>query len=114
MILPDWMLEERPEVTKVGKNSFLIRNRHHLEALIQKFETRPVSVASIFHPTAKVLLLLLFLFSVGISRNITVLWILALVLGFAVAFLPHSILVRTLKKTILLLVFPIIIYLPHL
>ena len=40
MILPDWMLEERPEVTKVGKNSFLIRNRHHLEALIQKFETR--------------------------------------------------------------------------
>ena len=31
-----------------------------------------------------------------------------------VAFLPHSILVRTLKKTILLLVFPIIIYLPHL
>ena len=114
MILPDWMSEERPEVTKVGKNSFLIRNRHHLEALIQKFETHPVPVASIFHPTAKVLLLLLFLFSVGISRNLTVLWILALVLGFVVAFLPHSVLVRTLKKTILLLVFPIIIYLPHL
>ena len=114
MILPDWMLEERPAVTKVGKNSFLIRNRHHLEALIQKFETHPVPVASIFHPTAKVLLLLLFLFSVGISRNLTVLWILALVLGFGVAFLPHSVLVRTLKKTILLLVFPIIIYLPHL
>ena len=54
MILPDWMLEERPAVTKVGKNSFLIRNRHHLEALIQKFETHPVPVASIFHPTAKV------------------------------------------------------------
>ena len=47
MILPDWMLEERPAVTKVGKNSFLIRNRHHLEALIQKFETHPVPVASI-------------------------------------------------------------------
>ena len=103
MILPDWMLEERPEVTKVGKNSFLIRNRHHLEALIQKFETHPVPVASIFHPTTKVLLLLLFLFSVGISRNLTVLWILGLVLGFGVAFLPHSVLVRTLKKTILLL-----------
>ena len=40
MILPDWMLEERPVVTKVGKNNFLIRNRHHLEALLQKFETR--------------------------------------------------------------------------
>ena len=114
MILPDWMLEERPAVTKVGKNSFLIRNRHHLEALIQKFETHPVPVASIFHPTAKVLLLLLFLFSVGISQNLTVLWILGLVLGFGVAFLPHSVLVSTLKKTILLLVFPIIIYLPHL
>ena len=100
MILPDWMLEERPEVTKVGKNSFLIRNRHHLEALIQKFETHPVPVASTFHPTTKVLLLLLFLFSVGISRNLTVLWILGLVLGFGVAFLPHSVLVRTLKKTL--------------
>ncbi|MFR3236277.1 MAG: hypothetical protein ACLTOX_01800 [Streptococcus thermophilus] len=94
------MLEERPEVTKVGKNSFLIRNRHHLEALIQKFETRPVPVASTFHPATKVLLLLLFLFSVGISRNLSVLWILGLVLGFGV-FLPHSILVRTLNHFII-------------
>ena len=37
MILPDWMSEERPVVTKVGRNNFLIRNRHHLEALLQKF-----------------------------------------------------------------------------
>ena len=55
-----------------------------------------------------------FFFQLGLVETFTVLWILALVLGFAVAFLPHSILVRTLKKTILLLVFPIIIYLPHL
>ena len=42
MILPDWMSEERPVVTKVGRNNFLIRNRHHLEALLQKFETHPL------------------------------------------------------------------------
>ena len=70
MILPDWMVEERTEVTKVGKNSFLIRNRHHLEALIQKFETRPVSVASIFHPTAKVLLLPCFFFQLGLVETL--------------------------------------------
>lgn len=78
MILPDWMSEERPVVTKVGRNNFLIRNRHHLEALLQKFETPPLKVASVFHPTAKVLLLFFLLISVGISRNLTVLWILAL------------------------------------
>ena len=48
MILPDWMSEERPVVTKVGRNNFLIRNRHHLEALLQKFETHPLKVASVF------------------------------------------------------------------
>ena len=42
MILPDWMLEERPAVTKVGKNSFLIRNRlrHILCQLHQSFIQR--------------------------------------------------------------------------
>ena len=44
MILPNWMSEERPVVTKVGRNNFLIRNRHHLEALLQKFETHPLKV----------------------------------------------------------------------
>ena len=82
MILPDWMSEERPVVTKVGRNNFLIRNRHHLEALLQKFETHPLKVASVFHPTAKVLLLFFLLVSVGISRNLTVLWIIALFLAF--------------------------------
>ena len=48
MILPEWMSEERPVVTKVGRNNFLIRNRHHLEALLQKFETHPLKVASVF------------------------------------------------------------------
>ena len=114
MILPEWMSEERPVVTKVGRNNFLIRNRHHLEALLQKFETHPLKVASVFHPTAKVLLLFFLLISVGISRNLTVLWILALFLGAGVAFLPHSILVRTLKKTVVLLIFPLVLYLPHL
>ena len=75
MILPDWMSEERPVVTKVGRNNFLIRNRHHLEALLQKFETHPLKVASVFHPTAKVLLLFFLLVLVGISRNLIVLWI---------------------------------------
>ena len=107
MILPEWMSEERPVVTKVGRNNFLIRNRHHLEALLQKFETHPLKVASVFHPTAKVLLLFFLLISVGISRNLTVLWILALFLGAGVAFLPHSVLVRTLKKTVVLLIFPL-------
>lgn len=114
MILPDWMSEERPVVTKVGRNNFLIRNRHHLEALLQKFETHPLKVASVFHPTAKVLLLFFLLVSVGISRNLTVLWIIALFLGAGVAFLPHSVLVRTLKKTVVLLIFPLVLYLPHL
>ncbi|MDU5564843.1 MAG: energy-coupling factor transporter transmembrane component T [Streptococcus vestibularis] len=114
MILPSWMLEERPVVTKVGRNNFLIRNRHHLEALLQKFETHPLKVASVFHPTAKVLLLFFLLISVGISQNLTVLWILALFLGAGVAFLPHSVLVRTLKKTVVLLIFPLVLYLPHL
>ena len=82
MILPEWMSEERPVVTKVGRNNFLIRNRHHLEALLQKFETHPLKVASVFHPTAKVLLLFFLLVSVGISRNLTVLWIVALFLDF--------------------------------
>ena len=86
MILPEWMSEERPVVTKVGRNNFLIRNRHHLEALLQKFETHPLKVASVFHPTAKVLLLFFLLVSVGISRNLTVLWIVALFLGAGVAF----------------------------
>ena len=73
MILPEWMSEERPVVTKVGRNNFLIRNRHHLEALLQKFETHPLKVTSVFHPTAKVLLSLFpTLISVGISRNLTV------------------------------------------
>ena len=102
MILPDWMSEERPVITKVGRNNFLIRNRHHLEALLQKFETHPLKVASVFHPTAKVLLLFFLLVSVGISRNLIVLWIVALFLGAGVAFLPHSVLVRTLKKTVVL------------
>ena len=114
MILPDWMSEERPVVTKVGRNNFLIRNRHHLEALLQKFETHSLKVASVFHPTAKVLLLFFLLVSVGISRNLTVLWIIALFLGAGVAFLPHSVLVRTLKKTVVLLIFPLVLYLPHL
>ena len=98
MILPEWMSEERPVVTKVGRNNFLIRNRHHLEALLQKFETHPLKVASVFHPTAKVLLLFFLLISVGISRNLTVLWILALFLGAGVAFLPHSIFSKNLEK----------------
>ena len=82
MILPDWMSEERPVVTKVGRNNFLIRNRHHLEALLQKFETHPLKVASVFHPTAKVLLLFFLLVLVGISRNLIVLWIVALFSAF--------------------------------
>ena len=114
MILPEWMSEERPVVTKVGRNNFLIRNRHHLEALLQKFETHPLKVTSVFHPTAKVLLLFFLLVSVGISRNLTVLWIVALFLGAGVAFLPHSVLVRTLKKTVVLVIFPLVLYLPHL
>ena len=69
MILPDWMLEERPEVTKVGKNSFLIRNRHHLEALIQKFETHPVPVASTFHPATKVYFSSCFFFRLGLVET---------------------------------------------
>ena len=70
MILPDWMSEERPVVTKVGRNNFLIRNRHHLEALLQKFETHPLKVASVFHPTAKVLLLF-FLLILFCSYSVT-------------------------------------------
>ena len=38
MILAEWMSEERPVVTKVGRNNFLIRNRHHLEALLQSLK----------------------------------------------------------------------------
>ena len=68
MILPSWMLEERPVVTKVGRNNFLIRNRHHLEALLQKFETHPLKVASVFHPTAKVLLLFSYLFQLELAK----------------------------------------------
>ena len=90
MILPDWMSEERPVVTKVGRNNFLIRNRHHLEALLQKFETHPLKVTSVFHPTAKVLLLILLLISVVIRQNLTKMLILSLLLGAGVAFLPHS------------------------
>lgn len=114
MILPEWLLEERPEVTKVGKNSFLIRNRHHLEALLQKFEAHPLKVASLFHPTAKILILFFLFISVGISQDLIVLWLLGLLLGASLAFLPHDVLVRILKKTVVLLVFPLVLHLPHL
>ena len=116
MILPDWISEERPVVAKVGRNNFLIRNRHHLEALLQKFETHPLKVASVFHPTAKLLSsLFLLLVSVGISRNLIVLWIVALFLGAGVAFLPHSVFVEDFEKNCSVVEsFPLVLYLPHL
>ncbi|MBM7635331.1 energy-coupling factor transporter transmembrane component T [Streptococcus saliviloxodontae] len=115
MILPDWLSEENDFLVKKGKDHFLIRNRRVLSLVTVKVRDKAaIPLKSHFHPLVWLLCLFFLLVGVSLSHHLLYFWLLALVLFGLIATLPDDSLRAVLKKWLLVLVFPIVLYLPSL
>lgn len=115
MRLPDWLIEKQDRPIGNGKNNFLIRNRKMIEAVLFKFRDKSaIPLKKFFHPLTWLLCLFFCLTGVSFSRSLLLFWLLGLMLLGFVARLPLDNLKGVLKKTVLLLILPVLIYLPTL
>lgn len=115
MKLPAWLLEEQNVPIKKGKEHFLIRNRSSLTSILKQFHAKTeIPFSHYFHPTTWFLLLIILLLGISLTKQVLYLWIFSLTLLSIISVLPYRSMIRILKKTLLLCVFPFIVYLPSL
>ena len=114
-MLPEWLKEEQRINIGKGKDHFLVRNRKMIDSVLLKLRDKSsIKWKRFLHPVTYLLCLFFSLLGVSFSRNFLFFWILFLFLLGLIASLPYVHLVATIKKSILLLLFPFLLYLPNL
>ena len=114
-MLPEWLKEEQRINIGKGKDHFLIRNRKKIDSVLLKLRDKSsIKWKRFLHPVTYLLCFFFSLLGVSFSRNFLFFWILFLFLLGLIASLPYVHLVATIKKSILLLLFPFLLYLPNL
>lgn len=117
MKMPEWLeaTDSGTEGKIRGREHFLIRNRSALEAVINSFSSERFELRFLsLHPTTLLLSTFLLIISISLSQKMLYFWVLALVFGSFLIFMPSDKLRKILEKTLLLSVLPFLVYLPAL
>ncbi|RRK10942.1 energy-coupling factor transporter transmembrane protein EcfT [Lactiplantibacillus garii] len=91
--LPDWLQQPASAHSQASKTSFLQRNQRHLRSLLTRLaQPAPVVKNQRWHlaPQINLIRLLLLVLLIALINNVTLLWCLALLLGFQLLLLPPS------------------------
>lgn len=115
--MPDWMKETQVDFTPNKKEAFLIKNQKGLLFLLQKFqksEAQTENPLRSIHPTVRFLTVFFLILLISLTKQIVVLWVIGLYLGGLLLLVDPASLKNVLKKAILLLLMPLIVYLPTL
>lgn len=115
--MPDWLKETQVEFTPNKKEAFLIKNQKGLLFLLRKFQKKEESAENplrTIHPTVRLLTVFFLIILISLTRQVIVLWLIGLYLGGLLLLLDPVSLRLVCKKAGLLLVMPLVIYLPTL
>lgn len=100
--LPAWLIEKSTSTKcQATRTSFLQRNQRHLRALLTRLaQPAPVIAKRRWHlaPQINLIRLLLLVFLIALINNVTLLWCLAILLGFQLLLLSPSQLRRFVKS----------------
>ncbi len=103
--LPDWLQQSTsPRLTKTTRQPFWQRNQQHLRHLLaQLAQPAPVVTNQHWHlaPHISLIRLLGLVLLIGVINNVTLLWCLALLIGFQLVLLPPRQLRRFFKAWLL-------------
>lgn len=113
--LPNWLQQPASTQTQATKVSFLQRNQRHLRGLLARLaQPAPVIKNPRWHlaPQINLIRLLLLVLLIALINNVTLLWCLALILGFQLLLLPPAQLRRFVRSWILSSLVALIFVLP--
>lgn len=102
--LPDWLKQPVTTQNQAGQNTFLQRNQRHLRHLLTRLaQPAPVIKTQRWHlaPHISLIRLLLLVLLIALINNVTLLWCLALLLGFQLLFLAPQQLRRFIRSWLL-------------
>ena len=113
--MPEWMKESSTSFEPNKKETFMLKNRKGILFLLNKFQVsgkRNKTILSDIHPAIQLISTFLLIVLISTAQKVLVLWLLGIYLGMLLLVEKPTILRNIVKKASILILMPLIIYLP--
>ena len=113
--MPEWMKESSTSFEPNKKETFMLKNRKGILFLLNKFQVsgkRNKTILSDIHPAIQLISTFLLIVLISTTQKVLVLWLLGIYLSMLLLVEKLTILRNIVKKASILILMPLIIYLP--
>lgn len=113
--MPEWLTHQNTYLLSDKKDTFLMKNQKGLLFILEKFDrTAEKNNQPVIHPSLRFLSTIGFLLLMSLTQKLLVMWVGGLYLIGTLLFFPPAKSRRIIAKSVLLLIMPLLVYLPSL